>query len=139
MGCGILVPRPGITHLPLAMEAWSPKHRTTREFLASNLVKPVSPDTCLGYYFYFLSIKSKAALKFLRGQMFISLRQKLRHRFTFHFNNVSQSIYLTQGWSETGFECLRMCLLNHMKPMALLWVVQEIKEYSYSVIICMPS
>ena len=31
MACGILVSPPGIKHMPLALEAWSPNHWTTRE------------------------------------------------------------------------------------------------------------
>ena len=32
MACGILVPQPEIEPVPLALEAWSPNHWTTREF-----------------------------------------------------------------------------------------------------------
>ena len=35
MACGTLVPPPGIEPVPLAVEAWSPNHWTTRELLAS--------------------------------------------------------------------------------------------------------
>ena len=32
MACGILVPRPGIKHVPPAVKVWSPNHWTAREF-----------------------------------------------------------------------------------------------------------
>ena len=35
MACGTLVPPLGIEPVPLAVEAWSPNHWTTSEFLAS--------------------------------------------------------------------------------------------------------
>ena len=33
MTCGVLVPQPGIEPEPSAVRAWSPNHRTAREFL----------------------------------------------------------------------------------------------------------
>ena len=38
MACGALVPRPGIEPVPPAVEAQSPNHWTTREFLEAWLL-----------------------------------------------------------------------------------------------------
>ena len=55
VACGILVPQPGMEPIPLAMEAWSPNHLTTREFpqgdlsFINNVLISKRMDSCISY------------------------------------------------------------------------------------------
>ena len=48
--CGILVPRPGIEPVPLAVEAWSLNHWTTREVPAHCFPRLINLRFCSGIY-----------------------------------------------------------------------------------------